>query len=268
MRIGCCTGSIATPSDRIGLETIEVLEELGYDYFEMPLARLMALPKSEFNSLRKRVEASSLECEACNSFLPSTLRLTGDDADLDGAKEYVITATERAAQIGVEVIVFGSAGARNVPDGFPKDRARDQVLQALLMMDPIAARQGITIAIEPLNKSESNIINTAREGLDLVRRADKENIKLLVDYYHLALENEDPGIIACAGKTIRHAHIAKVEGRAFPIGIEEGFSTFFSRLKEAGYEGRVSVEARTSDFHKDAVQALAVLRQLATDAHQ
>ena len=262
MRFGCCTGSLATPSDITGVTTIEELEEIGYDYIEPPLNAIMALSESGFDSVTKRVEDSGLQCEACNSFFPSDVRLTGDQADLSRAREYVTRAMDRAARIGVEVIVFGSAGARNVPEGFPRDRAWDQIAEVLAMTDPIADKHGITIAIEPLNRSESNIINTAGEGLALARQVAKKNIKLLVDYYHLVLESEDPEIIRRAGDTIRHVHIAKVKGRAFPTEIEEGFNSFFSNLKEVGYDARVSVEARPSDFHNDAVQALAVLKRL------
>ena len=61
---------------------------------------------------------------------------------------------------------------------------------------------------------ESNLVNTAAEGLRLAREVNHPNIQLLVDYYHLALEKENPEIILEAGPAVRHLHFAKVTGRA------------------------------------------------------
>jgi len=70
-------------------------------------------------------------------------------------------------------------------------------------------------AIEPICKLESNIINTAGEGLQLVKAADRENIKLLVDYYHLVMEKEDPEFIVHAGSYIKHTHFATLQCRTY-----------------------------------------------------
>ena len=130
------------------------------------------------------------------------------------------------------------------------------------MVDPIAAEHGITIAIEPLNRLESNIVLTAREGLALARQVDRPRIKLLVDYYHMTLEDESPDILLKAGPEVRHIHFARAEGRTFPAEMETGYRAFFANLKRIGYEGRVSVEAYTTDFASDAPRALAVLKSL------
>jgi sugar phosphate isomerase/epimerase len=110
---------------------------------------------------------------------------------------------------------------------------------------------------------ESNIINTAAEGLQLVKAVDRENIKLLVDYYHLVMEKEDPKIISDAGSYIKHIHFANPAGRVYPIEAEDGHIRFINLLKGVGYEGRISVEAYTKDFCHDAKRSVEILRQLA-----
>lgn len=262
MRFGCCGSIVSTQQDGTGVEIIEELEEIGYDYIELSLAAIMALPESAFTHLKKRVHDSDLKCEACNNFFPPHIRLTGSHVDWPKVEDYTTQAMDRAAQLGAEIIVFGSAGAKNVPEGFPMDRAWEQIVHALRMIDPIAGGHGITIAIEPLNKAESNIVNTTREGLELAEQVNRKNVKLLVDYYHLVLEDEDPSIILQAGDAIIHTHLAKDEGRVFPSVVEDRFRVFFANLKEVGYQARVSVEGFSQDFHRDAVRALAVLKQL------
>jgi D-psicose/D-tagatose/L-ribulose 3-epimerase len=68
-------------------------------------------------------------------------------------------------------------------------------VQRLRLVDEKIGDRDIRIAIEPfiepLYELESNIVITAQEGLKLVREVDRENIRLLIDYYHLCLEKED-----------------------------------------------------------------------------
>ncbi len=61
-------------------------------------------------------------------------------------------------------------------------------------------------------------MNSAAEGYELSRAADRKSIQLLVDYYHMALENESVDIILKAGKSVRHCHISNPDGRSFPSG--------------------------------------------------
>jgi sugar phosphate isomerase/epimerase len=136
-----------------------------------------------------------------------------------------------------------------------------QIVELLGKLGPLAASRGITIAIEPLNRAESNIVNLASEGLRLIREVNHPNVQLLVDYYHLMMEREDPAIIAEAGPALRHLHLARVEGRAFPLQPDEDFSRFFQWVRQIGYAGRCSVEAYTHDFAADAPPALRMLRE-------
>lgn len=263
MRIGYCTNLIATQTDGTGREWIEKGLESGFDYVELPLAQMMDLNDREFSSLKERVDLSGLKCEACNNFFPGHVRLTGHAVDYGKIEEYLNKALGRAAQLGVKVIVFGSPKSKNVPEGYPKDKAWSQLVELLRTIDPLVRAKDITIVIEPLCKLESNIINTAAEGLQLSGAVDRENIKLLVDYYHLVMEKEDPEILLKAGSYIKHIHFANPAGRVYPIKAEDGYVRFMNLLKRIGYEGRMSVEAYTKDFYHDAKRSAEILRQLA-----
>jgi len=264
VRIGYCTNLIATQIDGTGSEWIEKGKESGFDYVELPLAQMVDLDDEKFCSLKEKLSLSSLTCEACNNFFPASIRLTGNSVDYKKIDEYLDKALGRAAQLGVKVIVFGSPKSKNVPEGYPMDKAWSQLVDLLKTIDPLVRAKGITVAIEPLCKLESNIINTATDGLRLSRAVDRENIKLLVDYFHLVMEKEDPEILLRAGSYIRHIHFANPAGRVYPIEIEDGYIRFMNLLKRVGYEGRISVEAYTKDFCHDAKRSVEVLRQLAS----
>lgn len=289
MRFGCCGSLVAAGPDRTGVEVVERLAEYGYDYIELPLAEMMALDGGAFRALRARVEASGLRCEACNNFFPGKIRLTGPETDPAGIREYYLRALDRAAELGAQVVVFGSAGAKRVPDGFPMERAWEQVLEVTRGAGAEAARRGITIAIEPVRRPDCNIINTFEEGVFMAQQAGMDSVKVLVDIYHLECERESPNAVRRWGaEYLRHVHfsnpaIPEIDGVVAPENIRAMFEgeldrrgwwrtwpsfpeewdyvPFIQALKGCGYDGRVSIEAPVKDFDGQARRTLAFLKE-------
>ncbi|MDR3166557.1 MAG: sugar phosphate isomerase/epimerase [Treponema sp.] len=264
IRIGCCLSINAVSQPETGSETVPPFTKLGFDYIELPLAQMMELSGGDFQELRSKIDAAGVSVETCNNFFPGRLRLTGEEAKPGEALEYVRAAADRAAALGVKIIVLGSSGAKNIPPGFPYERARQQFAELLVKIQDIVAPPGITVALEPLNTKESNFITTVAEGLTLVRELSLKNIKLLADYYHMRMENEDLAVIREAGPCLCHIHIAAKEGRLFPKpGDGEDYGQFFALLKGVDYQGRVSVEGSSKDLAADGAEALKLLRALA-----
>lgn len=263
MKFGCCTNMIATAPDGTGVEFVERLAGLGFDYIELPLAEMSALSEGAFAALAERVERSGIRCEVCNNFFPKGMRLTGPHIDKAAIRSYVELAIGRAARLGVEVIVFGSGPAKQVPEGYPPEQGYRQVVELLREIAPRAEQQGIAIAIEPLRSAECNLINTFAEGCRLAGDVNSPNVKVLVDYYHLSQESEPVEHVARDGKAyLRHVHFARSLGRAFPAAADgDDCAPFFHALKGAEYNRRISLEAYTDDFDAQAPAALAFFRR-------
>jgi D-psicose/D-tagatose/L-ribulose 3-epimerase len=263
MKIGVCGYIRGKNADGAEFDLLAEAKRIGFDYVELPLSTIAGLSEEEYTALRETIQKSGLPCEACNVFFPGTLRLTGLDVDRRKIHAYLEMALERAAGLGVQVVVFGSAGARNVPDSFPINQAWMQLIDMLRTAGPIAAMHGITIAIEPLNQGESNIIQTASEGFVLAKLVDHASVQLLVDYYHMSHDGEDCGIIRTARAWVKHAHFADPAGRIYPAENKAHFQDFFGALKDIGYSGRVSLEAGYQDFGREAPTAHGIMRALA-----
>lgn len=247
--------------DGTGIEHIEILKKTGYDYVELPLAQIMQLPADAFKNLLKKLGAAGLKCEACNNFFPANIRLTGNEMNTGSILSYAAASLEKAALLGVEVIVFGSSQARNVPEGFPREKAWRQLKDILRIIGEMAGPMNIFIAIEPLNRSESNIVTTVSEGFALAKEVRRNNVRLLVDYYHIAVEKDSLDDVKNAGNFIRHVHFSRPEGRTFPTIAElTDYAGFFRTLKEAGYDGRISVEAYSKNTEKYMRDSLELLR--------
>jgi sugar phosphate isomerase/epimerase len=148
----------------------------------------------------------------------------------------------------------------------------------LAMCDNLAQKYGITIALEPLNNRETNMIITLAEGASLVRRVNASgynNIKLLADTYHMSREpsemvsgsaetryNEDCfAVLKEAEDIIVHMHAAEVTDRTYP-GSHDGIylKHFAGEVKKTAYTRRISVECGFKDFLSESAAALKFLR--------
>jgi D-psicose/D-tagatose/L-ribulose 3-epimerase len=251
----------------VGLKGLEIAKAAGFDYVEVSVTEIAGLSDSDFDAAVERAKEVGIPTPNANLFLPGSMRLTGPDAtDPEQQIAYVKKAFARLARLGVKIVCFGSGAARRVPDGFPKEDAFKQLVAFGKRIAPEARVNGITIVIEPLRRQESNIINTAAEGLELVNAVSDPNFELLIDFYHLASEKEDPAIVLRAREHIRHLHMANPQGRVFPLKWEEfDYAPFFANLRRIGYAGRISIEASSRDVPSEASQAIALLRQAFTD---
>jgi sugar phosphate isomerase/epimerase len=196
--------------------------------------------------------------------LPGDLKVVGPEVDTARLKAHLSGVFPRLAILGGAVVVFGSGGARKVPEGFDPKKARAQYLQAVVIASEEAVKHGLVIAVEPLNTGETNLINSVAEGLAIVREAARPGARLLADFFHMRKEKEPYGAIVEAGALMAHAHIARLEGRLIPQdAAEDEYGKFFAALKAAGYQGRVSVEGKIENLPDQAPAALKLLRKLA-----
>jgi sugar phosphate isomerase/epimerase len=275
--VGCCiallTSGIAAQAGKVlvgycvGLKGLETAKAAGFDYVELGVTEIVALSDADFDAAVERVRQIGIPTPNANLFLPGSMRLTGPQP-VDAAEQmaYVKKAFARLSRLGVTIVCFGSGGARRVPEGFPKEEAFTQLVAFGKRIAPEARANGITVVIEPLRSQESNIINTAREGFELVKAVGDPNFELLIDFYHLASEKEDPAIVLEAGAHIRHLHMANPKGRVFPLDWDEfDYAPFFANLRRIGYAGRISIEASSKDIPADAPRAITLLRRAFSD---
>jgi D-psicose/D-tagatose/L-ribulose 3-epimerase len=243
------------------LKGIDAARAAGFEYVELSTSEVAALSDADFDAAVEHVRQVGLPAPVANLFLPATLKVTGQ-IDPEQQLTYVKHAFARLSRLGTKTVVFGSGGARRVPDGFSKDEAFKQLVEFGRRIAPEARRHDITVAVEPLRRQETNIINSASEGLQLVEAVADPTFQLMIDFYHLASEREDPDIVLRAGQHIVHLHVANPEGRVFPLAWDEfDYAPFFANLRRIGYDRRISVEATANDFRVDAPRSITLLRR-------
>ncbi|MDR2391004.1 MAG: sugar phosphate isomerase/epimerase [Planctomycetota bacterium] len=244
MELGFCSNMLAWPGDTTGLSCLEQIRDAGFDYVEAPAAQLLALQPDELKAMEKRILSSGLPCRAFNNLFQPGIRLTGGSVDNRKVDEYCDRAIALAVRLGVEIMVFGSAAARNVPFGFPLENAWEQLTGLLGRMGPKLEKHGVTLVIEHLNRLEGNIGDSFGAGLRLAEASGHPNIKGFVDFYHLDLGNENIAAVEENFSRIRHCHFSNVLNRSIPTPFrhEPRLTGFLDMLKRLNYSHRLSVE--------------------------
>ena len=250
MRIGCTT-------DFADASRIEAIAKAGYDYVEISLNRFTFADDEVYRNLLSYLDRAGIPCETANCLFPGDIKLCGEQYDPAKVKEYLTKAFERIRGVGIDVIVFGSGTSRKIPDGFPREKAMEQLRDVCAgILEPLCDKYGVRIAIEPLRSEETNVFNTVSEVNSFVKEIALPHVKCLADNYHMAQENEPYTDIRAVGEDLIHAHIANPDGRWCPtLADSHDYSEFFASLKAIGYTGRLSVEA---GIPKDVPEYLAI----------
>ena len=110
--------------------TFSKVVKYGFDYIEPGAADVAAMSESAFADFKQQVLASPIRCECYNSFI-RTFTVDGDDVNSDALRNYMELALTRCRDLGGTIVVWGSAGSRNVPPGFSRDQAWKQIVDFL-----------------------------------------------------------------------------------------------------------------------------------------
>lgn len=244
------------------IEQAALAHAAGFDYIESTVVSLLPeATETFFAPILETYQNAPLPTRACNVFLPGDLKVVGPEVDLQRIERYVRTAMRRVMLVGAEVVVFGSGKARLVPDGFPRADAEAQLVDFLQLVADETEEHNLTLAIEPLNRRESNILNSVAEGVALAERVNRPSIRVLADFYHMDEEQEPLDHLVQYQAWLAHIHVADT-GRRAPGTGSYPYATFVEKLAAAGYDGLVSIECRWEDFAAEAGPACAFLHRV------
>ncbi len=264
-RIGCCIpGGSFMPQGEKSTESaygvlsagFRVVLANGFDFAEATVGLLLSLSEAEL----AQAVADGVKIEVCNSFVPPSLSIMKRDA---GLAAHVAEAMRRMSLLGCDTVVLGSGAARRVPEGMSAEEA-DAAFDAFLSLcETYAAKTGITVVLEPLNRAEANYMNLVSEGYAIVRRVSLPHIRLLADAYHMGQEGEPNSVLSETAPALCHIHVAERGVRTAP-GTVEGSSflpDFAKSLSASGYRGRVTVECKFRDFLAEVPSCAAYMKQ-------
>ena len=261
IRLGICTDP----------DKAFIVKKAGFDFYEPKAFDMYSVTDEQIDEWAKMHEDIGIKAEAMNCMLIGDKhQVTGPAANHDVIREYLLTIVPRCARMGCKTIVFGSAWSRNMPDGFcDRDLAYKQICEYLQMAADICAEYDINIAIEPLSATVTNIVSYVSEGHYVARLAQRENVRLLVDFYAASCNYESIyGELVGYARTMEHLHFSAVD-RKYPRrddAYSKEYAVFFNGVKDSGFNRRISIEAgHIGDEYEDMLEAMAVFKQYLQD---
>ncbi len=238
--------------------------ELGYDHIEIPLLDPTAIDTG--------VTARQL---ADYGIAPMTSLGLAFHNDISSPDPEVVAKGEAllhdAVQVsrdigspylgGVLYSALGKYGAPVTPEG------RRHSIDVLARIADIAKAAGVTLGLEPVNRYESNVINTGRQALEFIDETGSDNITVHLDSYHMNIEDGDiSGAIQACGDRIGYFHVGESHRGYLGTGTID-FTTIFRTLANIGYDRPIAFESFSSAVvDRQLSSVLAVWRNMWSDS--
>ncbi|MDR0272314.1 MAG: sugar phosphate isomerase/epimerase [Clostridiales bacterium] len=240
MKYGYCIDAKFLHGDETSRGIFEAIADAGFDYVELPFSALSELSPEKIAELKN--ELKKIPCLACNLFFPPSLKIVGTEQDKNGISKYLERMLPFAAEIGMETLVFGNGGARKIPDGISRESIWANLRFIVEEMEIHAGKAGIIICVEPLNTTETNIINSYGEAVELTKGL--QNVATMIDSYHVAMEKQTYEDVLQNPTRLKHLHTAYPTGRMVPGAVDDMslYADFVKTVKEIGFDDKISIE--------------------------
>jgi len=236
---------------------------LGYDFVEVPLCELAALSDAWFEEFAAWCEGTGVRVTAVNRILPDELAIVGPDVRATVLHDYLRRAFARCRRLKVRVAVMDAAASRSVPADCDYPMAWRQLGNFLRLAQGHARESGLVIAVEPLRKTECNLLNLVSEATLLAGLLQLNNVGVAANTGSMAMAAEPVTALLQAGSTLCHVHVENALTRRMPREADgEDYWKLMRTLKQMRYLGGVCVTGQSGgDFVGDARAALVCLSQ-------
>jgi sugar phosphate isomerase/epimerase len=220
-------------------EHVRKIAELGYDGVELAVRDPRLLDAGEVKSLTGRLGLAVPALGTGQAYGEEGLSFTHPERDVRRrAVERVKTHIELAHVLGA-VVIIGLIRGRRGPGAAPGESER-WLIEAL--RECAGCDQAVRLAIEPINRYETDLVNTVASGLGLLEKVGMGNVGLLLDTFHMNIEEPSLTASIVAGKDrLFHFHIAD-SNRWYPGAGHTRFAPVVDTLKQVGYRGFLSAE--------------------------
>jgi D-psicose/D-tagatose/L-ribulose 3-epimerase len=248
-------------NDDLGL--IDRAMELGLDGIEIPLMELDAIDPV---AIRERAEAASAEVVTSTAVDEEHDPSSEDAATRERGRDYLERCVDATAEMGATLftgVTYSALGRK--PDRMPTDADRERAAGVLREVARSAAERGVTLGIEPVNRYESFLVNTAGQARELRRLVGEPNVGVHLDAYHMNIEEDEfHAPVAETVPELVHFHLAESH-RGIPGRGTVDWDAIMRALVEGGYTGFVGLEsfAEIADAMRTAT---CIWRPLAPDS--
>jgi D-psicose/D-tagatose/L-ribulose 3-epimerase len=255
------TSPFTTQDGPDGLGLLDKVKQMGFDSFEFGLEDPSHVDPAK---LKAKAEQTGLKLVICGAFGPDR-DLTHDDASVrENSLNYITKAIEICAKSGTPVLagpMYSAVGKRRHVTPDQKKKEWDLAVKGMKEAGKRAKDQGVLLAIEPLNRFETDLINIAEQAKRLVDEVGDKTIGIHLDSFHMNIEEKNSAdAIRLAGDRLYHFHACENDRGAPGSGVNIDWDGVAKALKDVGYSRQAVIESFTPKT-KSIAAAAAIWRQ-------
>ncbi len=261
-QFGASTFIWVSPFSNDTLALIDRVAGMGFDLIEICVEDPSTIDPA---AIRARLAAAGIKALVCGAFGPDRDVSSDDPAIRANGLLYINKCVEIAAELGSPFVagpMYSATGKTALVS--PEKRAQQLAWAAedLTLAADAAATRGIGLAIEPLNRFETDLINTVDQGVDFIQRIGRRNVGLLLDTFHMNIEEKSiPDALRRARGHVLHFH-ACGNDRGEPGRDHLPWRDIDAALTQIGYRGPWVIEAFNPEITEIA-RAVSLWRPLA-----
>ena len=224
-------------------QAVDQAAAAGYDLLELAL---MDPQSVDVAAARSAVEGAGIAVAGSLGLAPAT-DVSSEDPDAVAAGEQLLrSAVDVVAGLGgahLCGVIYSAMGKYLAP---ATARGRANAVGVIQRLADHAADQGVRVSLEVVNRYETNVLNTAAQGLAFLDEVDRPNVGVHLDTYHMNIEENtmDGPVLAAAGR-LGYVHIGESHRGYLGSGSVD-FGPFFRALAQVGYDGPVTFESFSS----------------------
>jgi D-psicose/D-tagatose/L-ribulose 3-epimerase len=262
MRFGASTFIWVSPFGTNTLDLLAKVKEIGFDTIEICVEQPETI---NTGAVRRRIDDLGLQALVCGAFGPDRDMSAEAPETREAAAQYLRTCIDIAAELGSPTVcgpMYAGVGATAMRDAQGRRAQWNRAVETLGPIADHAAAQGVKLALEPLNRFETDLVNTVDQGLQLVADIGRPNVGLLLDTFHMNIEEKSiPAAIRRAGPAIFEFHACSSD-RGTPGEDHLPWPDIAGALAGTGYTGPIVIEAFTPQI-KEIARAVSLWRPLA-----
>ena len=239
-----------------------LVRDFGFDVIELPIEN-----PGDWDPGRARelLHQLGLNTTTAAVMTPDRDLVSEDRAVIESTQRYVRAATDMAARAGARTLagpIYSPVGKTWPMNAAERAIAVRRVAENLRPLADYAGQQGVTLAVEPLNRFETSFINTAEQVMEVVDQVASPALGVLLDTFHMNIEEHDPAaaIRTCAGH-LAHFHACGCD-RGAPGVDQIPWQNIAAALRDTAYEGPLVIESFTIE-NQAIARAAAIWRPLA-----
>jgi D-psicose/D-tagatose/L-ribulose 3-epimerase len=223
---------------------IDKVKGMGFDVIELTPGD--GYGKIDPDGLRKKIEDADLEVSLCGAFDDSTDISSSDGETRKRGIDHMKDYTDWASKVGAKVIggpLYSELGKKRYLPDQERKAEWDRSVESLKRIGDDAAKKGVVIALEPINRFEIDMINTAEQGYAMCEQVDSPGVKLMLDTFHMNIEDKNIGeSIRSSRKHLVHVHTCS-NNRGVPGEGHIPWNEVKSALNEIDYDGYGVIES-------------------------